>query len=515
MSLTAGLKTSSASLITALAAFVLFGIGLRVFALDHQGYWHDELYSVAHISGFDAYVLPTSDLDAYESPKPAGAWLEQIQEDRFWETLDRNLVHEGHPPLYQLGLKAWTSLFGRSIRAVRSFSLTPALLAIPLLYLVGLRFRGPKLAAAAASLIAVAPFHVYYSAEARNYAWSMLFSALALLAVLAVWRKRDVESSGWLGLWWLAVLGAGSSHYYAGLYCGVLLLVTLVLRRRSLAAAFKLGIPFLFFLPWLPVLEAQIDVHSAQHWTAGAPGLLEAGFGFIGGGLDQLSGVFHSATVVERVVAAGALMGGASLMVRDPPEDGATLDARWISLSVPIYFVAVLAVDLTTDHHTTLISRYLIAMLPMLLVICAWLATAESAVYGVLLVFLIMANSIGATATVTGDRAPKQMLREAAAYIGDRYDPGDTVLVTPSGPTLVGMALYLPPEVMVGAAPPDEALEAARRMEAEGGTAWLARQNLGAPDELKGNELGPLSDRATKFAAIDVIPIDGTSGKKR
>lgn len=495
--------------LVALVGLIVAGAVLRVYALDQQGYWHDELYSVAHLSGFDAYVLPSSDLDVVEPPRSAAEWREEVREDRFWRTLERNLVHEGHPPLYQVGLKGWTSLFGRSVEAVRSFSLLPAVLTIPVLFLLGRQLRGPGVGAMAALLLVVSPYHLYYSVEARNYAWALFLSSLALLAAVGLWQNREAESRKWWVLWWISVTGACYAHYYAGMYCAVLMVFLVALRRRSAGAALKVGLPFLLFLPWLPVLQDQIGIHGADHWTADAPGMLEAGSGFAGALLEQLTGVFDSATPAERIVGGVTLVAGVSVVLRDPLDEDTGFDARWLLLSVPVFGVAVLSVDLITDHHTILVSRYLISALPALLLVCAWLVVRRQAAYRLLLASLVAGNLVGAVATASGERAPKQMLREAGSYIGSRYAAEDLVLVTPSGPTLLGMARYLPRHARVAAVPPSRAGKVAGWVASAGGTVWLARQNLGLADELGEVEVPPSAGDPVRFSGIDVIPVRG------
>lgn len=498
--------------ILAAVGLIVVGVALRVVALDQQGYWHDELYSVAHLSGFDAYVLPSSDLSSFEPPLRAAHWVEMSEADRYWRTLDRNLVHEGHPPFYQLGLKGWTSLVGRSIEAVRSFSLLPALLTIPLFYVIGVRLRGRRLGLTAATLIAVSPFHLYYSIEARNYAWALLFSTLALLGAVELWRNQGPVSKKTWGLWWAGALGACYTHYYAGLYCAVLMALLLAFRWRSLSESLKLGLPFLMFLPWLPVLQAQIDVHSADHWTVGAPSAAQAALGFADVLVDQLTGVFDSASAVERVVGGIALVFGIWALVRDAPNADPVSDPRWILFSVPAFGLAVLCVDLVTDHHTLLIARYLISAVPCLVLICAWLATGARKVHWALLALLIVGNLVGGAATAAAGRAPRQMLREAATYIGSRYSVDDLVLVTPSGPTLLGMARYLPGNARVAAAPPSRSVEIAHRIASAGGTVWLVRQNLGVPYELSDPIPTTPSVKPIRFSGVDVIPFRRGSG---
>ena len=75
-----------------LAFIIISGAALRGAALDTQSYWHDEIYSVAHLYGFDAYLFPGSDLSATEIVKPVEEWLEPLGEERYLETLPRNIL---------------------------------------------------------------------------------------------------------------------------------------------------------------------------------------------------------------------------------------------------------------------------------------------------------------------------------------------------------------------------------------------------------------------------------------
>src|SRR6185369_949041 len=69
-------------------------------------------------------------------------------------------------------------------------------LTIPLAALAGALAAGPLVGVATAWLLAVAPFHVYYSREGRPYALLTLLATLALLAFLAR-RRRSSAGLGW------------------------------------------------------------------------------------------------------------------------------------------------------------------------------------------------------------------------------------------------------------------------------------------------------------------------------
>ena len=90
-----------------------------------------------------------------------------------------------HPPGYYLLLHLWTRLFGPGVGSVRLLSVLIGTATVPLLYLAGKRLpdrRGPLLYLAgkrllgrsgallvAVALLALSPFHIYYSQEVRMY----------------------------------------------------------------------------------------------------------------------------------------------------------------------------------------------------------------------------------------------------------------------------------------------------------------------------------------------------------
>ena len=140
---------------------------------------------------------------------PYGAMLHQLQ------------TTDVHPPLHHTVLWLTVRLFGDGELAVRVPSLIAGTLLIPILYRVGCEIWDRRAGLAAAALGAVAPFPVWYSQEARMYAFFMLFATLAVwMQVRAVRRGRTVD---WLGyalasaaLLWNAVLRGSARADPAG-----------------------------------------------------------------------------------------------------------------------------------------------------------------------------------------------------------------------------------------------------------------------------------------------------------
>jgi 4-amino-4-deoxy-L-arabinose transferase-like glycosyltransferase len=138
---------------------------LRLFRLPFQNVWLDE----------------TATLTSALQPSMAGV-------------VKTIIITERIPPFYPLLLHFWTGLFGHSPVSIRLPSAICGVLAVPVTFLVARRFLGTKTALIAALLLAVAPFHVWHSQEARNLTLMILLNMFSIHFFLA-W----MEDSGKTG----------------------------------------------------------------------------------------------------------------------------------------------------------------------------------------------------------------------------------------------------------------------------------------------------------------------------
>ncbi|MBM3189358.1 MAG: hypothetical protein FJZ90_11630 [Chloroflexi bacterium] len=174
-------------------------------------------------------------------------------------TLVRWTAGDIHPPLYYALLHFWIGL-GESEAILRGLSALAGMLNVLVIYGLGRALFDGTCGLIGASLLALNPFHVWYSQETRMYAWgAFLFSASALSA-LAYWRR---PGGALLVCHVLATIAGLYTHYYATF---AILLVNLTfgylwlrgrLARRSVYAwiGAQAAIALLFF-PWLPNLLA-------------------------------------------------------------------------------------------------------------------------------------------------------------------------------------------------------------------------------------------------------------------
>ena len=115
--------------------------------------------------------------------------------------------------LYYGLLRMWLHL-GNSEFTARSLSVLCAVATIPVIYLVGVRLFGRAAALVACLLLAVHPFHLELSQQARSY------PLVVLLVSLSSWYfLRMVDDASWTNCIPYAVVSAASiySHFFAGL----------------------------------------------------------------------------------------------------------------------------------------------------------------------------------------------------------------------------------------------------------------------------------------------------------
>jgi 4-amino-4-deoxy-L-arabinose transferase-like glycosyltransferase len=156
-------------------------------------------------------------------------------------------------PLHAALLHLWCGLFGWGELAVRLPQAITSAAAIPLLFLVARPLFGDRRALAAALLLAVNPFHIWYAQEVRNYSLVMLFAVLGLGAIrrldLAPESRRGIV--GLAGVWIGGVLSnlSFSFHIAASGLWGFLRFRT---RRTALVSlGLAAAITLLACLPWI------------------------------------------------------------------------------------------------------------------------------------------------------------------------------------------------------------------------------------------------------------------------
>ena len=95
-----------------------------------------------------------------------------------------SFIQDKHPPLYYLLLHGWTRLFGGGDVSVRLLGVLIGALAVLPTYGIGRRLGGDRAGAIAALLLALNPFLIWYSQEARMFMPATTFLLVGLYGIL-------------------------------------------------------------------------------------------------------------------------------------------------------------------------------------------------------------------------------------------------------------------------------------------------------------------------------------------
>jgi len=169
--------------VVAVAALVLIAAAIRLAVLDNQSFWQDEA------------------LTAYEAGLPFGAMLHTV------------LHVETTPPLYFVLIWAWAHIFGTGEAALRSVSMLAGIAVVPITYLAARELVSRSAGVIAAAFVAVNPFMIWFSQEARAY---MLLCALTAASFLWFTRCRRDPSRRNVAWWALCSSLAVMTHFFAG-----------------------------------------------------------------------------------------------------------------------------------------------------------------------------------------------------------------------------------------------------------------------------------------------------------
>ena len=187
-----------------LLAVIGIAFALRLYNLTYHSLWFDEAMSVHWARQSVPRILEVS----------------------------LTLIEDRLPPLYYLALKGWTTLVGFSETGVRSLSVLMGLLLVPIMARLAADLFNRRVAGLTALLVALNPFLIWYSQEARMYAQAVLFSALTVWSFLRLSesasqrvgesasqridkRQKPLPSPYFLLLTVFAVLGL-YTHLYTG-----------------------------------------------------------------------------------------------------------------------------------------------------------------------------------------------------------------------------------------------------------------------------------------------------------
>ena len=222
---------------------LIFAALMRFYRADWAALWYDEAFSVVMSTHSPAKAVSIAATDV-------------------------------HPPLYYLVLKTWISMFGSELYALRALSACAGVIAVGLGVWLTRQVATRRAAVFAGILLAMLPVAIRYSHEVRMYALLSVWMTGATIA-LVYWVKRP-DRHRYLVIYAVLIAAGLYTHYFAILGIMSHWLYVLCIRqpldtgrpRRIFYPQWWVAntVAGLLFVPWLPVLMAQLSNASSLGW---------------------------------------------------------------------------------------------------------------------------------------------------------------------------------------------------------------------------------------------------------
>ncbi len=381
-----------------LAAIVALGSYLRLTMLRQQSLWFDEADIV-------------------------------VRAQRPWSDIFSTFTVQGeNGPLYNVLLAAWIRLAGISEIAVRFPSAIAGVLALPAIYLLARRLAGPNAGLLATGLLAISPYHIWYSQEAKMY------SIVALLAILSTLLLVEGLDSGERRLWIGYVLLTTAMFYThvasVLIFAAQALFVLVTLRRWHARRRSLLIAGAALTLPYLPIaLWAMRVVGGDVPTWHGDVSFIEAvrriGVRFT---------TFRSTPEVEFRAGWGYFLTAACtaawlLVARSRRVVG------WLLVLLTV--IPVLGIWFVSLRNSVFSDRYIIGALPAYLILVAfglaYLARTRLGVVAAvaLATFLVSYSWVPVSEVNRSTIAQKEDWRSAYARIAEEAEPNDIFIMHP------------------------------------------------------------------------------------
>ncbi|GEM_PF-1369657 len=382
----------------AVAICCLLAAGLRLYKLAAANPWWDE--------GF-TYWLASQDLP--------GMLL--------------RTAGDTHPPLSYLLYQLWMPPAGREIFALRYLSVVFGVLAVPACAAAARRAGGRRAGLVAALLLAVAPFHVWWSQQIRMYALVALLCALSMWLLLRLVDKR-AATRGTLLAWCLVNLaGLYTLYFFAVLLLleGMLLGAMALKRRALLAPLLGLILTPLPLLPWL----AYFRQHAIRFAPAATAPLswgefLRASWGELALGID--TGVQALAPLL--VAMAAITLALLALLLACRSSRGLALWLAVVAAGLPLaaYGITLQRGLFFSPAYQT---RYDLPALPALVILLAW-GMSRLPRPAAIVPLLLFAGAAGFGLTRLYDARHRTDDYQSLARMVEAYGrPGDAIVFDP------------------------------------------------------------------------------------
>lgn len=214
-----------------LISIIILASFLRIYAIDRESLWADELFSVNVVDTDVNKIIETT-------------------------------ANDTHPPLYYLILYYWMKLFGDSESSIRFPSVIFSIISVYIIYLIGKNMFNKETGILSAFILSISLFSIRYSQDARFYSLLVLMVLLSNYYFISIIQERKygkdrnkIHIAGYI-IFTTATL---YTHNYGLFYLIFQNIYYIFIYRKDIRqwifAQFSI---LLLFSPWIQVLKRQI-----------------------------------------------------------------------------------------------------------------------------------------------------------------------------------------------------------------------------------------------------------------
>lgn len=265
-----------------LLLWVILGVILRWTNLALKPASSIEIATIGYSLGHGFNQIP---LDQLISLETLLAPLSLDPSIGYEDVLNRLMQESTHPPLYFWLSHLWFNLWLNqgdlvSLEIARSLSACFGVLAIPASYLLArVAFPSRLVAHLAALLMAISPYGIYLSQEARHYTLSVLWVIASLICLVKSLKliEQKITMPIWLGLVWIVINAlAIATHYFFVLALGAEAIAIVVywwFNRHQSIIKYGRGLCLAVIgtiasaLVWLPMIDG-VSGNQMTTWIA-------------------------------------------------------------------------------------------------------------------------------------------------------------------------------------------------------------------------------------------------------
>lgn len=366
----------------AIVVVVAIGLAARLYNLNYQSLWYDELHSMV----------------ASGPEKSIASIIEYCKVDQ--------------PPFSFLYLHFVFKIFAYEDWVGRLACTLVGVAAIPVMYLLGREFGNRDVGLFAALLSSINYFHIYHSQEVRFYSMSFLLSALSFLYFIRAAKDKRILNFALYVIFTSALL---YTHYFGMFVFGSQCVIFLFLlfyqgwNRRFLLLGLLSGcLTAASFIPWLPTVFRDLEITSYWVGTPAITFILE--YFYIYTGEDEVAVAILGLLVflsIRHFRSTPAIFGNSA-----PPSGWVLL--LWIGLCYLVPYIR------SITSAPILLPRYTIVLLPAWLIVfgIGWSSLKSTRLKYVVLFVLCLSATINILLVKKHyRRVRKDQFREASEFV--------------------------------------------------------------------------------------------------